>query len=313
MRLLVMRLLIILALAVFLAFCAQPSELKVSHEFNLTKILNSERLDDTGFPVDEGLPQRIVSLAPSNTEILFAIGAGDRVVGVTDYCNYPKEVLEKKRRGEVFSVGGYATVNIERIVSLKPDLVVASYGNGLENIETLRRLGIKVIAFNPKSVEDVMKDIVLIGVATGCIENATKVVREMIEKIEKVRMDAEGKQKVRVAHILWYDPIWVSGRNTFIDEVISIAGGENVFEFDGWRAISVEDLILANPDVILVSSGSGMGGGRDVVYEWIITDERLKGIKAVREGKVYVVDADIISRPSHRLAEAAEIIYRIIH
>jgi len=95
--------------------------------------------------------------------------------------------------------------------------------------------------------------------------------------------------------------------------VIRLAGGENVFNFDGWRTVSVEDLIAANPDVIIVSSGSGMGGGKDVVYEWVVSDDRLSGIKAVKEGRVYVVDADIINRPSYRLAEAIEVVADLIH
>lgn len=304
--------LLLLLIAAILPLCSsKPAEEHTS--FNLTEILNATPVDDTGYTINEGNPQRIVSLAPSNTEILFAIGAGDRVVGVTDYCNYPPEVVEKKKKGELVSIGGYTTINIEKVVSLKPDLVVATYGNGIENIETLRRMGLTVIAFDPKSVEDVMKDIILIGVATGEKENATKLVQEMLERIEKVRESVKDKPKVRVAYILWYDPIWVSGKNTFIDEVIRLAGGENVFNFDGWRTVSVEDLIAANPDVIIVSSGSGMGGGKDVVYEWVVSDDRLSGIKAVKEGRVYVVDADIINRPSYRLAEAIEVVADLIH
>lgn len=304
--------LLLLLIAASLPLCSsKPVEEHTS--FNLTEILNATPVDDTGYTINEGNPQRIVSLAPSNTEILFAIGAGDRVVGVTDYCNYPPEVVEKKKKGELVSIGGYTTINIEKVVSLKPDLVVATYGNGIENIETLRRMGLTVIAFDPKSVEDVMKDIILIGVATGEKENATKLVQEMLERIEKVRESVKDKPKVRVAYILWYDPIWVSGKNTFIDEVIRLAGGENVFNFDGWRTVSVEDLIAANPDVIIVSSGSGMGGGKDVVYEWVVSDDRLSGIKAVKEGRVYVVDADIINRPSYRLAEAIEVVADLIH
>jgi len=276
-------------------------------------VFNTPPVDDTGYTIHDGRPERIVSLAPSNTEILFAIGAGERVVGVTDYCNYPPIVIEEKKRGKIESVGGYSTVNIERVLALKPDLVVASYGNGIETIEALRRLGLNVIAFDPKTIQDVMRDIILIGRATGNYEEAKKIVKEMAEKIDTVREKVKDKPKVRVAHIIWHDPIWVSGKNTFIDEVISLANGENVFNFSGWRIVSVEDLIAANPDVILVSSGTGMGEGKDVVYEWIMSDDRLSKIKAVKNGKVYVVDADIINRPSYRLADALEIVAELLH
>jgi iron complex transport system substrate-binding protein len=310
------RLVLVVFLSVFFLFCVQPHTTlngDGDFEFNLTSIFNTALVDDTGHNVSSSYPERIVSLAPSNTEILFALGAGDRVVGVTDYCNYPPEVVEKKKMGEVQTVGGYSTVNIERVLALNPDLVVASYGNGLDTIETLRNLGLNVIAFDPKNITDVMRDIILIGVATGNYEKAKEVVEEMATRIEAVKLNVSGKEKVRVAHIIWHDPIWVSGKNTFVNEVIELAGGENVFDFDGWKIVSVEDLIAANPDVILVSSGSGMGGGRDVVYEWVIQDERLKTIKAVKNGRVYIVDADIISRPSYRLVEAVEIIAKMLH
>ncbi len=306
----------ILLLAALLSFCAQSEVHNVNTTpINLSFAISSVKLvDDTGYPIKINYtPQRIVSLAPSNTEILFAIGAGKQVVGVTDYCNYPPEVVELKKKGILKSVGGYSTVNIERVMSLKPDLVVASYGNGLETIETMRSLGLNVIAFNPKNITDVMRDILILGKVTGHYDQAKKVVEEMAEKIKRVSEKIKGKKRVRVAHILWHDPIWVSGRNTFINEVIEIAGGENVFEFEGWRIVSVEDLIAANPDVIIVNSGSGMGGGRNVIYEWIMSDERLKTINAVKNNRVYVIDADIVSRPSYRLADAVEIIAKMLH
>jgi iron complex transport system substrate-binding protein len=259
--------------------------------------------DDTGHEITEGNPKRIVSLSPSNTEILFAIGAKDRVVGVTDFCDYPPEVLDKVRKGEIQRIGGYSTVNIERVIALKPDLVLASYGNGLGTIETLRRYT-KVLAFDPKDIKGIERSILAIGKATGNYENAEKLVKEMEERISKIK--AKERSGKKVVHIIWNDPIFVSGRETFIDEAISIAGGINAFNFTGWRAVSVEDLIRANPDVIIVSSGSGMGGGRDVVYDWVLSDSRLKGVNAVKNGKVFVIDSDIISRPGPRIVEAVE-------
>ncbi len=310
--------LLVLLLSTLLLLCAQPvekpGESAKEKLFDLNTLLNPKKLvDDTGYEIHAGTPKRIVSLAPSNTEILFAISAGDRVVGVTDYCNYPPEVSEKRESGELATIGGYSTINIEKILALNPDLVIASYGNGLENIEYLRKQGLNVIAFDPKNITDVMKDIILIGIATGNYDEAKNVVEEMAQKIESVWMKAKDKRKVKVAHIVWHDPIWVSGKNTFIDEVIEFAGGTNVFDFEGWKTISVEDLIAKNPEVIIVNSGSGMGGGKNVVYEWVLQDERLKSVDAVKNGRIYVINADIISRPSYRLADAIEIVYSFLH
>jgi iron complex transport system substrate-binding protein len=271
-------------------------------------------VDDTNYTVKiEGVPSRIVSLAPSNTEILFAIGAGKQVVGVTDYCNYPPEVLELKKEGKLATVGGYSTVNIERVIALKPDLVVGAYGNELQTIDTMRGFGLKVVAFNPQNVSAVMQTIVKIGKLTGHEKEAAAVAEKLKREIEAVKRAVSGKERVKIAHILWNEPIWVSGRNTFIDELIKVAGGENAFSFDGWRSVSVEDIISANPDVIIVNSGRGMGGEENVLYNWVLSEPLLKNVNAVKNGRVFVIDADIISRPSQRLGNAAIELAKIIH
>jgi len=263
--------------------------------------------DDFGYEVViNKTPERIVSLAPSNTEILFALGLGDRVVGVTDYCNYPEEVKNKPK------VGGYSTVNIERVLALNPDLVVAAYGNGKETVEILREYGLTVIALNPENLSDVMRDIELLGRATGEEENATRLVGMMEQRIGEVKKEALNLSfRPKVAHVLWHDPIWVSGRDTFIDELIEIAGGENAFhDLEGWKIVSIEDFLARNPDIIVVNSGTGMGGSKDILYEWAVRE--LGDVKAVREGRVYVIDADVISRPSYRLVYALEELSEII-
>lgn len=302
------RIALIALICILIALCVQPEsreeQEKSENRFNLS-------FDDTGYEIIEGNPQRIVSLSPSNTEILFAIGAGDRVVGVTDYCDYPPEVIEKVKRGEIQRVGGYSTVNIERVLALKPDLVLASYGNGLATIETLRKYT-KVLAFDPKDVRGIERTILAIGKAIGNYENAERLVKEMEDRISKVEAKAKENSKKKVVHIIWHDPIYVSGRETFIDEAISIAGGINAFNFSGWRTVSIEDLIRANPDVIVMSSGSGMGKGRDIIYDWVISDSRLKSVNAVKNGKVFVINADIISRPGPRIVDAVEQIYAFL-
>ncbi len=264
-------------------------------------------VDDFGYEVViNETPERIVSLAPSNTEILFAVGAGSRVIGVTDYCNYPPEVLRLKEEGKLASVGGFSTVDVEKVMALNPDLVVASFGNGEEVVNVLREYNITVIATNPKDIEDVERDILMIGKAVGEEENATKLVKWMEEKVSKVREKAEKYDKrPTVAHILWNDPIYVSGNSTFTDNLIEIAGGVNAFDdIDGWGIVSYEDLVARNPDIIIVNSGAGMGGDGDMLYKWILSE--FPDLSAVKNGRVYMIDSDIISRPSYRLVYALE-------
>ncbi len=292
-------------LAVLLACCAQPQHfvLKENSTYVVVK-------DDFGNVVSvKKYPKRIVSLAPSNTEILFALGLGDRVVGVTDYCNYPPIVLKLKREGKIVSVGGYSTVDVEKVVRLKPDLVVASYGNGYDVVRALRSYGIAVIALNPKNVTDIMKDIELVGKVCGVEENATKLVEWMKEKIEEVKKRRH-EWRPKIVHIVWNDPIWVSGRGTFIDDAIRIAGGVNAVNESGWVVLSLEDLIRLNPDIIIVNSGNGMNShGENILYDWAMS---LKMLKAVRCGNVYVLDADIVCRPSYRIVYAIENVSSII-
>lgn len=284
----------LLSLALVFSLCTQTQSPNLSSS-----------LDDTGFPIAEGHRSRIVSLAPSITEILFAIGAGDRVVGVTDYCNYPPEVIKLVKEGKIKTVGGYSTVNVEKVISLNPEIVIATYGNGLETIATLRKFTY-VIAFDPKNLSDIERSILAIGKAVGNHEEAKKLVENMEERLKKVKEKAKEVERKKVVHILWNDPIYVSGKDTFIDEAISIAGGENAFKFSGWRVVSIEDIISANPDVVIVNSGSGMGKGENMLYKWFTEEKRFQEINATRNGKVFVIDADLISRPSHRIVYAIE-------
>jgi len=252
----------------------------------------------------EKTPSRIVSLAPSVTEILFAVGAGNKVVGVTAYCDYPPEVKEIPKVGDV------THPNIEKIISLSPDLVIAHRLNDLSVIEKLDALGIPVIALDEKNLEDVMKSVELIGKITGNEENATKIVSEMREKIEEINKSVKTRG-VRVMVVVWHDPVWIAGGETFIDDLIRICGGVNVFEeVRGYQIVGYEEIIKRDPEVIIVMRDKYAGG--EIPYEAIMKDERLASISAVKNGRVYMIDADIISRPSPRLMLGLEELFRAI-
>ena len=300
---------VLIIFSIILICCISHNESIVFYE-NKTHIVFT---DDFGFVVSvKKYPKRIVSLAPSNTEILFALGLKDRIVGVTDYCNYPPDVLELKRSKRIESVGGYSTVDVEKVVRLRPDLVVASYGNGIGVVKALKSFGITVICLNPKSIEDIIRDIEILGKVCGVEENASKLVELIKLRIELIRED-EHNWKPRIVHIVWSDPIWVSGKNTFIDDAIEIAGGVNAVNESGWVVLSLEDLIRINPDIIIVNSGNGMSSSSEnIIYESIIESDVLRNLKAVKCGNVYVIDADVISRPSYRLVYAIEEISKII-
>jgi len=267
--------------------------------------------DDFGETVTiRGIPQRIVSLAPSNTEILYALGLEDRIVGVTDYCNYPPEAAGKPK------VGGFSTISIERVLAAEPDLVFAALGNTEDVVNRLRSLGMTVVSLNPGTIDDVLQDIELVGAATGQEEQAAACVKVLRARILAVTGKTEGlTEKPSVAHVIWYDPIWVSGRGTFQDEVIGMAGGTNAFgSVEEWSIIGLEEFLTSDPEYIFVSSGTGMGeGGYDIIYNYFMNEPRMQRLKAVRDGHVYVVDADIISRGGPRIVDALEEVAATLH
>jgi len=247
----------------------------------------------------EKRPERIVSLSPANTEILFAVGAGDEVVAVTDYSNYPPEAVEREK------VGGFTTVNIEKIISLKPDLVVAEKANGNEVIEKIESMGIPVMVFEAKTVEDVISNIMLAGKAAGDENKTREVIKKINSSLDKVKEAKSAKPTVLV--VVWHEPIYVAGRDTFISDVIERAGGVNVASnIEGFKAIGYEDLIAMNPNIIVVSSGHG-------TYAALVNNSVLKDVKAIKNNRVYQMNPDILNRPGPRIAEAIETLYGMFY
>lgn len=262
-------------------------------------------IDDLGYSITmTEKPERIISLAPSNTEILFALGLRDKVVGVTEYCNYPEEAKDKEK------VGGYSTPNIERVVNLKPDLVLAAHGNPIGIIDALKGFNLTVVGVHPKNLDAILYDIRLVGEITGQSDNASVIVANMTQKIETIEegvKELNYEEKPTVLHIIWHDPIWVAGRGTFEDELIRKSGGINVAPVEGYKTISLEKVIKINPDVIITPSGTGMGFAKtNFTYDYIIGEPRLSGVDAVRNNRVYVIDADIVCRAGPRIVDALE-------
>ena len=269
-------------------------------------------IDDLGYTITlTEKPERIISLAPSNTEILFALGLEDNVIGVTEYCNYPPETEDKDK------IGSYTTPNIEKIVNLNPDLVLAAYGNPTGTVEALKRFNLTVVGLNARNLDEILYDLRLVGELTGTSANASVLVADMVQRIEVTdeRMsNLKDEERPTVLHIIWHDPIWVAGKGTFEDELIKRSGGVNIAPVEGYRALSLEKLIDLNPDVIITPSGSGMGCTlTNFCYEYMMSETRLRGIEAVKNDRVEVIDADVVCRAGPRIVEALEEMAKMIH
>lgn len=259
-----------------------------------------------------GTPSRIVSLAPSNTELLGSLGLMDRVVGVTEFCNYPSEASEKP------TIGGFSTVNVEKVVAAHPDLVLAETKNGQQTIDRLRKLGLPVIVLKSRDINEILDNLRIIGAATRTSGNADIVIAGLRQRLSAVENATECSPTTpTVAHILSQNPIYVSGNNTYQNDIIQRAGGRNAFPLvNGWGTVTLEDLLLEDPDYILVNAGTGMvneSEGTNPVYDFFIHDSRTQRLKAVRENHFILVETNTLSRGGARTIDATELVARAIH
>ena len=266
--------------------------------------------DDLGVTVTiENPPERIVSLSPANSEILFALGLDEKIVGVTEYCTYPEAALSKEK------IGGFSTVNIEKVSVLNPDLIVAADGNSEETVSHLRELGFTVITINADTIDTTLDDILLLGKATGADAKAEALVSSMKEDLAEIAEKTSAEEKPTILHCMWTDPLWVSGSGTFQDEMITAAGGVNAAADEGgWVALTMEKFLTMNPDIIVVDSGNGMGvGADDALRDFFLKDPRMQSLSAVQNERVYVVNADIIDRGGPRIVDGVEALAEIAH
>jgi iron complex transport system substrate-binding protein len=257
-------------------------------------------MDDMGREVTiSSKPLRIVSLAPSNTEIIFALGTGDRLVGNTEYCNYPEGAVSIEK------IGGFSDVNIEKIVSLEPDIVFATSMHE-EPVKRLAELGVPSVVFNPVHVEDILADITLMGTVIQEEEKAQALVDDLSNRIEAVKQQAPSSQPTV------YVEGWASssgygsfGPGSFVDDLLFIAGGLNIGKDTdtSYPTLTGEAIISENPQIIIIVSGMGGVGREDLVGRpgWDTID-------AVREGNIYVIDGDLVLRLGPRIVEGLEIL-----
>lgn len=249
-------------------------------------------------------PQRIVSLMPSNTEILFAVGAGGQVVGVTDYCNYPQEVVSVEK------IGGYVTLNTEKIVDLQPDMVLAYDANGDEVISTLKKLGLKVVTLDAKNMEDIIENIELVGVITGHEDQANMVTSDMNQRLAKINdatRNISADERPRVLFIVSFEPMYAAGAGSFPEDVMNIAGGSNIITAERWPVITLEEVVEKNPQIIFCT---GMGERGIKFRDQILSNSVLAATDAVRDQKVYpLLEPNLVERPGPRVIMGLEELY----
>lgn len=250
-------------------------------------------------------PQRLISLAPSITETLYALGLGERIVGDTDYCDYPPEASLKPH------VGAILNPSLEKIVALKPDLVLGiAEANRRETADQLERMGVPLYGLTAHSVEETLNSIEDLGKVLGRGPQAHSLVEGLQRRVDAVKQQVERQPRPKVLFVVWYRPLITAGPNTFIADAIRIAGGVSISDdLSGeWPRLSLEDALHRDPDVILFSKSESFSPSLDEFQQlpgW-------KDFRAVKNHRMYFV-SDTINRPSPRLIDALEEVARVLH
>ena len=254
--------------------------------------------DDAGRSICPETPvKRVVSLSPGSTELIFAAGAGSLVVGVDEHSDYPQAVASIDR------VGGYPNISIESIAALKPDLIVAwAGGNSQQLTSMLESIGIPLFYINPLSFSDVASAIRRLGVVFETEPEASKAAGDVEQKYQAIAVQYKNKRPLTVFYELWNNPLMSINGNHIIHEVIEICGGINIYAEARAQVpqVSIESLILANPQVI--SSSTFLPGGKTIEQRW----SQWQNLSAVKNGAYITVSGDLISRPTPRALDAAQ-------
>jgi iron complex transport system substrate-binding protein len=252
------------------------------------------------------VPHRIISTMPAVTEILFALGLDNQVVGVTTNCNYPPSAKRKEKIGGFF-------INLEKVVALKPDLIVMQEDAQRRDVDRLRNQRLPVMTIKPKNVDEVLASIVAVGQATGKEAAARALTAEMRRRLERARPKSVGlelllRKRPRALVIVGVEPLVVAGEGSFISDILKRAGVENV----GARVrgeypqYSLEKMIEENPSYLIVPRGLANFGKFQ-------RDRRWQNIEAVKNGKILLIDQDIISRPGPRVVDAVEMVANFVY
>jgi len=265
--------------------------------------------DDMGRAVViDQMPQRLVSFGPSITEILFALGLEEKIVGVSNYCDYPEAAKLKTKVGDAFNP------SLEKIVELEPDLVLTVKQEQLNS--ELENLGVTFMVLDPKDIDGILGDIELVGEITGTEKEAKKLTKDMQDSISQVADLMEGVSKVSVFFIIDATDTtlpWTAGSGSFIDALITMAGGENIAggTQGAWVQFSLEQIVSSDPEVIIIQT---MTGGVPTISKEELEAHPVWGeMTAVKQGNIRFINGDLVSRPGPRIVQGLAEMARIIH
>lgn len=299
-------LLLLVLLAVAAAGCGgQQAQPKPGETVEQDEWIPVTITDDTGNAVEiSARPERFVSLIPSLTEILYALGLGEKVVGVTNFCNYPEEALAVEKVGDAFNP------NAEKIISLDPSVVLSPTSSALEEVyKILNENGITVAVFDPKTLDEIGETITRVSQLAG-VEEEGNALMAGIEADRKALNDKvaqkEPNDRPQVFVLLDSDYIFTVGDGEYLSEMIEVAGGVNAAsgQGEGYLMLSEEVLFQLDPEVIICTFP---------MSEQVLAKESWQELSAVKSGRVYDVDGDLVTRPGPRYVQGLEELYRVFY
>jgi len=295
------KLLIIAGALLLTASIACTSKTQTTPEGPVTRQLTDDAGRLVALPARVG---RVISLAPNLTEIVFAVGAGDRLVGRTSYCDYPPEAKA------VAEIGDTLHPSLERIISLKPQVVLISTSSQLEVFtQQLQSQNIAVFVTDPRDLEGVFRSIEQVGEMLGQKEQATRLVQQLRDRANAVEQSLKGRTPVRVFYQVSAEPLYTAGHDAFVTDLLRRAGAASVTaDVPGaWPKYSNESALAAKPEAIILPTGGSMGTGNSTVTE------ALKQSPAVLAGRVYKINDDHLARPGPRAIEGLEEMAKALH
>jgi iron complex transport system substrate-binding protein len=272
---------------------------------NSTSNAGREIVDDEGHHI--ALPatvDRVVSLAPNLTEILFSVGGGKTLVGDTTYCDYPAEAKNIEK------IGDTANPSVERIIALRPQVVLVSTSSQLEVFtRQLEGHDIRVFVTDPRDLEGIFRSITQVGEIIGKTNEASTLVTKLRERVNAVETAVKSKPRLKIFYQLSAEPLYTAGHDSFVNDLINRAGAESVTANvpGAWPRYSAESALAANPDAIILPTGGSMGAANSSVVD------ALRNSPAVKAGRVYKINDDYLARPGPRLVDGLEEMAKALH
>lgn len=250
-----------------------------------------------------GVPKRIVSLSPSTTELLFALGLGDSIVGVTEHCNYPEEAKAITKVGS----GTLEGISREAILNAKPDLILCKWDNHRPLVETFERVNIPIVGLGPENIEQLFEEARLLGKISKCQAQADALIASMQSRLDRLRQavhDIAPSQRKKVFYEVWDTPLMTAGPQSFIGELLVLGKMDNIFHDTANRypRVNSESVVERNPDVILAPTTHG----EKVRFETLANRAGWENVSAIKNHQVFLIDGDQVSRCGPRLLDALE-------